>query len=68
MKIMKRSLQAIGHFCVPIALAVVATYITSSDVQKSIKNDVVPLLQVVYLSTGTVNQGLQATKQLHRSK
>ncbi|NEO23218.1 MAG: hypothetical protein F6J98_02535 [Moorea sp. SIO4G2] len=65
---MKRYLQAIGHFCVPIALAVVATYITSSDVQKSIKDDVVPWLQVTALSTTTVNQGLQAAKRLRRFK
>ncbi|NET66863.1 MAG: hypothetical protein F6K63_21720 [Moorea sp. SIO1G6] len=65
---MKESLRAIGHFCVPIALAVFATYTISSDVQKSIKNDVVPWLQVAALSTTTVNQGLQAAKQLRRSK
>ena len=65
---MTKSLKVMGHFCVPIALAVVATCTTSSDVQQSIKDDVVPLLQVVYLSTGTVNQGLQAAKQLRRSK
>ncbi|AOY80580.1 hypothetical protein BJP36_12270 [Moorena producens JHB] len=65
---MTKSLQTMGHFCVPIALAVVATYITSSDVQKSIKDDVVPWLQVAAFSTTTVNQGLQAAKQLRRSK
>ncbi|NEO71832.1 hypothetical protein [Moorena sp. SIO3H5] len=65
---MKNYLQAMGHVCVPIAIAVVATYITSSDVQKSIKNDVVPWLQVAAFSTTTVNQGLQAAKRLRRSK
>ncbi|NEO00106.1 MAG: hypothetical protein F6K50_32960 [Moorea sp. SIO3I7] len=42
---MKNYLQTMGHFCVPIALAVVATCTTSSDVQQSIKA-IVPWLQV----------------------
>lgn len=64
---MKNSLQAMGHFCVPIALAVVATCTMSSDVQQSIKA-IVPWLQVAAFSTTTVNQGLQAAKRLRRSK
>ncbi|NEP49992.1 MAG: hypothetical protein F6K65_14705 [Moorea sp. SIO3C2] len=64
---MTKSLQTMGHFCVPIALVVVATYITSSDVQKSIKA-IVPWLQVAAFSTTTVNQGLQAAKRLRRFK
>ncbi|NER90831.1 hypothetical protein [Moorena sp. SIO3A2] len=64
---MTKSLQTMGHFCVPIALAVVATCTTSSGVQQSIKA-IVPWLQVAAFSTTTVNQGLQAAKQLRRSK
>ncbi|WP_149030972.1 hypothetical protein [Moorena producens] len=64
---MKKNLQAMGHVCVPIALAVVATCTTSSDVQQSIKA-IVPWLQVAAFSTTTVNQGLQAAKRLRQFK